>query len=763
MKPLAGSRFDVRGIVQGVGFRPWVFRLAHAHGLAGRVWNHARGVSIEVFGPSASIDAFRSGLAHGAPPAAKIEHLEESPLSVTRTPRDFSIDESESTDHAEVSIPPDLATCRECITEATEPGTRRHRYAFTNCTNCGPRFTIALDVPYDRRSTTMAGFALCAACRAEYEQPLDRRFHAQPIACPACGPRVRLRGPEGDADDTVDPFERAGAWLRDGLILAVKGLGGYLLACDATVSDVVARLRRRKRREEKPFAVMVATLAHAEQVARLDAAERALLTSAEAPIVLCESRSDGGLAPEVAPRTPLVGLFLAYTPLHRLLLDAAGHPLVMTSGNVSEQPLAFRDEEALDRLAGLADAFLMHDREIAAPCDDSVVRVVSGAPMVMRRARGYVPRAVHLATPVPRPVLGCGALLKNTFCLALGDRAWLGPHVGDLDNLATTTFFEQAVERLERFTRVTPEVFAHDLHPDLHSTLYALRRSRDATVPVQHHHAHVTAVMAEHGLAGPVIGLAFDGTGYGPDGASWGGEFLVADAGGFERFATFRPLSLAGGDRAVHDVWRLALALVLDAFGRAAPIDALPVLADREPRERHVVEQMLARNLNVVQAHGLGRYFDAYGSLVLNRPWSGFEGQVAVEWNHAADPLRFEGAYPYDLDSTGGCPQVDLRETTRALVLDAIEGVPAAVLSSRFHQTIVEAGVDVVRRAAARHGHLPVVLGGGCFQNRMLTEGLVRQLAPDFRVVVPRDVPPGDGGIALGQVLVASAVLKAAG
>jgi hydrogenase maturation protein HypF len=429
----------------------------------------------------------------------------------------------------------------------------------------------------------------------------------------------------------------------------------------------------------------------------------------------------------------------------------------MTSGNLSEQPLAYRDQEALDRLAGLADGWLVHDREIAAPCDDSVVRVVAGAPMVMRRARGYVPRAIHLSTPVPRPVLGCGALLKNTFCLARGDRAWLGPHVGDLDNLATTTFFEEAVERMERFTRVTPEVFAHDLHPDLHSTHYAQRRAGDAAVPVQHHHAHVAAVMAEHGLDGPVIGLAFDGTGHGPDGASWGGEFLVADATAFERVATFRPVSLAGGDRAVHDVWRLAMALLLDAFGRAAPLDALPVIRDRDPRERQVVEQMLARHLNVVRAHGLGRYFDAFGSMVLNRPWSSYEGQVAVEWNHAAAQSGVAGAYPYDLDSTGTCLQVDLRETTRALVLDAIEGVPAAVLSSRFHRTIVDSSVDVVRQAAARHGPLPVVLGGGCFQNRLLTEGLVRELAPGFRVFVPREVPPGDGGLALGQVLVASA------
>ncbi len=759
MDARAGCRFDVRGTVQGVGFRPWVYRLAHAHGLTGRVWNHPRGVTIEVFGSPGAIGAFRAALtSRGGPPAAEIQHLEASTLPADSPPAAFTIVESATAAEREVSIPPDLATCAECLAEIADPHARRHRYPFTNCTNCGPRFTIAVDVPYDRAATTMAGFALCAACRAEYESPDDRRFHAQPIACPRCGPRVRVLAPSGAGLDVADPFAAAGEWLRAGLVVAVKGLGGYLLACDATSSAAVTRLRERKRREEKPFAVMVATLGDAEPLARLAPDERALLAGPEAPIVLCEAREESGLAPEVAPGTPLVGLFLAYTPLHRLLLDAARRPLVMTSGNLSEEPLAYRDEEALARLGGIADAWVLHDREIAAPCDDSVVRVVAGAPMIMRRARGYVPCAVRLAAPVPHPVLGCGALLKNAFCVASGDRAWLGPHVGDLDNLPTTTFFEEAVERLERFTRVVPEVFAHDLHPDLFSTHYAQRRAAGAALAVQHHHAHVAAVMAEHGLspADPVIGLAFDGTGYGTDGASWGGEFLVADGRGFERVATFRPLPLAGGDRAVHDVWRQALALVIDAFGRAAPLEALGVIRDRDPRERRLVEQMLSRGLNVVQAHGLGRYFDAFGSLALNRPWSRFEGQVAVAWNHAARGVDAYAPYPYDLDTSGACLQVDLRETTRAVVLGFFDDVPAGELSSRFHRTIIEASVDVVRRVAARHGRLPVVFGGGCFQNRLLTEGLLRRLAGEHRVLVPREVPPGDGGIALGQVLVAA-------
>jgi hydrogenase maturation protein HypF len=434
----------------------------------------------------------------------------------------------------------------------------------------------------------------------------------------------------------------------------------------------------------------------------------------------------------------------------------------MTSGNLAEEPLAHRDEDAIARLGTIADALLTHDREIAAPCDDSVARVIAGAPVVFRRARGYVPRAVPLARPVERPILACGALLKNTCCLAAGDRAWLGPHVGDLDNLATTTFFEQSIDRLERFTRITPGVFAHDLHPDLYSTAYARARSAGSAVAVQHHHAHVCAVMAEHGLDGPVLGLAYDGTGYGPDGASWGGELLLADAGGFTRLGTFRPLALAGGDQAVHEVWRLALALVLDAFGPAAPVDAIPVLRDRPDRDRRVIRQMVERRLNAPPAHGVGRYFDAFGALALDRPRAAYEGQVAIAWNLAARGGQSDAPYPFDIDTSGAPATVDLRETTRALVADLVDGrVPVRSLASRFHRTVVDASVQLVRMAARQHGRLPVVLGGGCFQNRELAEDLLRELSADgLQVWLPREIPPGDGGIALGQVLVAGAAAK---
>ena len=422
-----GLRFEVRGTVQGVGFRPWVFRLAHQHALTGRVWNHAAGVTIEVFGSAEGLAGFRRSLASDGPPAAAIQHVGETALAAASAPATFTIESSTAAAHREVSIPPDLATCPECLGEIADPAARRHGYAFTNCTDCGPRFTIANDVPYDRSATTMAAFAMCDACRAEFESPMDRRFHAQPIACPACGPRLWLVGPTGRRSPADTALSDAASLLGAGRIVAVKGLGGFLLACDATSGDAVSRLRQRKHREEKPFAVMVTTLAAAEHIALLDDDERRLLSSPAAPIVLCRARPDSGLCPEVAPDTPLVGLFLAYTPLHRLLAEAAGRPLVMTSGNLSEEPLAYRDPEAFARLATMADAWLTHDREIASPCDDSVARVVAGAPMLLRRARGYVPRAIELASPVDAPILACGALLKNTFCLAEGTSRLAGP------------------------------------------------------------------------------------------------------------------------------------------------------------------------------------------------------------------------------------------------------------------------------------------------------------------------------------------------
>ncbi|HUL77282.1 MAG TPA: carbamoyltransferase HypF, partial [Vicinamibacteria bacterium] len=554
-----GKRIQVRGTVQGVGFRPWIYRLAHEEGLSGRVRNDARGVTIEAFGHPEALAAFLRRIGTEAPPAARVREVEEESIPAETVPG-FAILPSEGEGGRRVSIPPDLATCPECLREVRDPGDRRHLYPFTNCTHCGPRFTIACDVPYDRPATTMARFPMCADCRREYEDPLDRRFHAQPVACPACGPVLALADATGPVAAKGDALVVAAAELVRGRIVAVKGLGGYHLACDATSSEAVRRLRERKKRDEKPFAVMVADLPAARALAHVAPAEERLLDSVERPIVLVRQRSGSGLAREVAPGNPLVGLILAYTPLHHLLLEAVGRPLVMTSGNLSEEPMAAKDDEAFGRLAGIADLFLAHDREIENRCDDSVARVIAARPTVLRRSRGYVPRPIRLRRPVRRPVLACGAHLKNTFCLARGDEAWLGPHIGDLDNLEATRAFEEQVERLQRFLGVRPEVIAHDRHPDYASTRYALARPEAAKVAVQHHHAHVASALGEHGLEGPVLGVAWDGTGYGTDGTAWGGELLLVREGSFERLATLRPLRLAGSDEAIRQVWRIALA-----------------------------------------------------------------------------------------------------------------------------------------------------------------------------------------------------------
>jgi hydrogenase maturation protein HypF len=773
-QPGGGRRIAVTGTVQGVGYRPFVYRVARELGIAGRVRNDAAGVTIDAFGAPAALDSFVARLRSDRPAAAvvaavTVEAIPAEPVS------GFEIVASAAAAERRTSIPPDLATCDACLAEVRDPADRRHAYPFTNCTSCGPRFTIALGAPYDRPATTMAGFRMCPACAAEYEDPGDRRFHAQPNACPACGPRVRLLDRSGAAVKAADPIAALGVALAGGAVAAVKGIGGFHLACDATSAAAVRTLRARKRREEKPLAVMVADLAAARAVADLTPAEEALLSGPERPIVLCR-RGDGGLpgaetpvtgpaalAPEIAPGSPLVGLLLPYAPLHHLLLAAAGRPLVMTSGNLTDEPIAFEDDDALRRLGAIADLFLVHDRPVASRCDDSVARVVAGKPVLLRRARGFVPRPVRVARRFRRPVLAVGAQLKNACCLARGDEAVLGPHVGDLDGLETYGAFEAAIARLEAFLELRPEVLACDLHPQYLSTSWARQRAAALGVPlveVQHHHAHAAAAIAEHGLDGPVLALAWDGTGLGTDGTSWGSELLLADRGRFERLATFRPVRLAGGDRAVREPWRVALAVLLDAYGEDAPLGALPLFAAVGAKDREVVARMLATGVNSPLAHGCGRVFDAAGALALARPVARFEGQVALALDAAAAGVGAPYAFDVGGDVGGGAvEQLDLRPAWRALAGDVAGGVAPGAVSARFHATLVAAGATLVRRAARRTGALPVVLTGGCFQNARLAEGLLRELSGEFPVYLPGEVPPGDGGLALGQAVVADATV----
>ncbi|HET9795551.1 MAG TPA: carbamoyltransferase HypF [Thermoanaerobaculia bacterium] len=758
-----GIRIEIQGTVQGVGFRPWVWRLARENGIAGRVSNDSRGVTIDAFGRESAIESFLLGIRTSPPPAAEIRAVESRPIP-PEPGREFVIVSSRETEGLRVSLPPDMATCDACLSEIFDPGDRRYRYAFTNCTNCGPRFTIAEAVPYDRPATTMSSFPMCPDCRREYEDPADRRFHAQPNACPVCGPRLSLlsasatgaRAAVGEPVRGADPIDGAAAILLGGGTVAIKGLGGFHLACDARSSRAVDLLRRRKRREEKPFAVMVRTIEEAEKLAILSDDERALLSSRERPIVLVVRREDSRLAPEVAPDNPFVGLMLAYTPLHHLLLEAAGRPLVMTSGNLSEEPIACGNAEALARLGRLADGFLVHDREIASRCDDSVARVVAGGPMLMRRSRGWVPREVPVAVPFAEPVLACGAHLKNTFAIGLGSSAYLGPHIGDLENLETLGAFEDAVARMEKFLRVEAKIIAHDLHPEYASTDYARRRD-GRRIAVQHHHAHVASAMAEHGIAGRAIGVAYDGTGYGTDGTAWGGEILVADFGEFERIATWRPVPLAGGEAAIREPWRVALALLEDAFPEGAPTDRLPLFDRLGPRAVAVVRKLVAERIHTPLARGVGRYFDGFGALFLGRPFARHEGQVALAWNVAANPDE-RRAYAYAITRSQTPWELDLRPTVRAAVADFLAGAPPATISGRFHETVAAATAALVHHAVETRGDLPVVLTGGCFQNSLLAERSLDHLGRSgIAALLQRRVPTGDGGIALGQAVVAAA------
>jgi hydrogenase maturation protein HypF len=761
--PPSGRRLSVRGVVQGVGMRPFVHRIAVASGVAGRVWNDSRGVVIEVFGRRSALDAFAERLQREKPAPARYDELEAAELPFEPAVGFSIVESARVPGELRVSIPPDLATCDDCLRELRDPADRRHRYPFTNCTNCGPRFTIASGVPYDRPLTTMAAFTMCADCAREYRDPSDRRFHAEPNACPRCGPSLSLVEPgSAQAVAAADAALRAAAAaLAAGRIVAVKGIGGFHLACDATSSAAVRRLRERKHREAKPLAVMVPDLAAAERLAVIGAADAALLTAPERPIVLARRRAETDIAPEVAPDTELLGLLLPYSPLHHLLLADAGRPLVMTSGNLSEEPIAFRNAEALERLGGIADLFLLHDREIEARADDSVAKVIRGRPLVMRRSRGWVPRGTRVRHPFPRPVLACGAHLKNTFCIGVGDTAYLGPHIGDLENLETLESLEWNVARMERFLGVRPEVLAHDLHPAYMSTRYALERAARDGIPavaVQHHHAHAAAAMGEHGLEGPVLALAWDGTGAGDDGTAWGSELLVARYDGFERLATFRPIRLAGSDRAIREPWRIALAVLDDAFDGAPPLEALPLFAQVDPATVKVVRQMIASGFNAPQAHGAGRWFDAFGALVLGRTTALYEGQLAMALEAAADP-REPRAYPYGVcpsERLPACLEVDLRPTVRAAVGDLVGGVAGATVAARFHVALADAAKALIDAASLRHGRLPVVLTGGCFQNARLAEEAARKIEGANEVYLHGSVPPGDGGIALGQGLVAA-------
>ncbi|MEU8577649.1 carbamoyltransferase HypF [Streptomyces asoensis] len=775
-------RVTVRGVVQGVGFRPYVYGLATGLALAGHVTNTPDGVVVEVEGAAAAVARFCERIAAQAPPLARVESVHHREVRACGDTA-FTILASRTDGPARTLVSPDTATCADCLAELADPADRRHRHPFVNCTHCGPRFTIVTGVPYDRAHTTMAGFPMCPDCAREYADPADRRFHAQPVACPACGPRLRLllageRGPE-DAEGT-DPVAGARVLLGRGAILAVKGLGGYHLACDATNEEAVALLRRRKARGDKPFAVMAASADDVRHLVRIGPEERALLEDRARPVVLLRrhphpSHPAGRPCPAgaVAPGSPDLGVLLPYTPLHHLLLGLPGDPegprlLVMTSGNVSGEPIVTDDGEALERLAHLADAWLTHDRPIHVPCDDSVAQVCDGEPLVIRRSRGYAPLPVPLPLPV-RPALAVGGDLKNAFCLGTGRRAWLSAHIGDMDDLGTQRVFARAVAQSASLTGVRPEVLVTDGHPGYRSARWADRNAAHRpVVRVQHHHAHVAAAMAEHGLDGTraVIGVAFDGTGHGDDGAVWGGEFLLADYDRSIRFGHLAYVPLPGGDTAVRRPYRMALAH-LGAAGIDRSPD-LPCTAACPPDELRVLERQLELGLNCVPTSSMGRLFDAVSSLAGVCHRAGYEAQAAVELEGAAlrAPAADTGAYAFALrtgpDEPGGAVRADPAPVLAAIVEDLRAGAGPALIAARFHRAVTGLVRRICALARERHALDTVALTGGVFANTLLSGACAAALREDgFTVLRHRLVPPNDGGLALGQLMVAARAVPA--
>ena len=743
--PLIRRRLRVSGIVQGVGFRPFVYGLATHMNLAGFVGNDTDGVFIEVESEIALIDLFVATLEASAPPAARIQRIDSEDIRPTDD-TSFRIVESHHAETGTALVSPDLRTCDDCLRELHDPDDRRFGYPFINCTNCGPRFTITERTPYDRPNTTMRPFEMCDACLSEYRNPKDRRFHAQPNACPECGPNVRTIPPS--EDPIADTRQRIAA----GEVVAIKGIGGFHLACDATSDAAVGLLRERKGRVGKPFAVMVSDLETARSIAVVDADEARLLTSRERPIVLLSKHTDAVVSDLAAPGNGYLGVMLPYTPLHDLLIKPRDF-WVMTSGNVSEEPIVTANDDAVARLNRLADAFVIHDRDIHVPCDDSVVRVLDGAEYPVRRSRGYAPFPVPLPIASP-PILATGGELKATFCLAAGHDGFMSQHIGDMENLETLESFTRAVDHFVDLFRIEPELIATDLHPGYLSTRWAERRNLPV-VKVQHHHAHIASVMAEHGILEPVVGFSFDGTGYGTDGTIWGGEVLVGAYEEFERVGHLKTTPLPGGDAAVKHPARMALSHL-----RTAGIpwsDGLPPVSSLSDTERSLLEAQLERGINTIPTTSMGRLFDAVSAIAGVRQRVTYEAQAAIELEALIDATE-GGAYAFDIVETNGSLVLDPAPVLRSIVHDVGAGEAIGVIAARFHRSVAEAIVGTSERVRSRTGLTTVALSGGVFQNVTLTQITRAALIErNFEVLLHRLVPPNDGGLALGQAVIAAA------
>ncbi len=752
------KRVIIEGIVQGVGFRPFVYQAAERIGVSGWVLNDSRGVIVEAEGEAGKLAEFLRVLREEHPPLASISRFEEEEIPPVGE-RGFVIRQSRALATRSAQISPDTFVCDDCLRELFDPADRRHRYPFINCTNCGPRYTIVTDIPYDRPKTTMAAFPMCPQCQTEYDDPSSRRFHAQPNACPDCGPRLTLLDARGELVPAEDPVARTAELLRQGKIVAVKGLGGYHLAVDACNDAAVAELRRRKARDEKPFALMSYGLDQVEPYARVDETESRLLQGVERPIVLLRHRVPSPISTLVAPRNRYFGVMLPYTPLHYLLLKDQFLALVMTSANLSDEPIAFEDGEARQRLSKIADYFLVHNRRIHTRTDDSIARVMAGRALLLRRSRGYVPRGVFLPGAQPS-VLALGAELKSTICFTQDDRAFLSQHIGDLKNLEVFKSFERTIGHCEAILELKPSIVAHDLHPDYYSSRYAEQLSGVRKAAVQHHHAHLASCLAENGVEDEVIGVIFDGIGFGADGHIWGGEFLVGGFSGYRRVGHFQYLPMPGGDAATKEPFRMALSLLYHAYGKDLP--AVPLVEAIGARDLGLYLQMIEKRINSPLTSSCGRLFDAVAALAGLRERVSYEGQAALELEMAITGEGGEHSYPFAIRREEGGWIVDPAPLIRAVVEDLQRGTTAARLSSGFHNALAEMIVDVCARVREDAGLNAVALSGGVFQNRYLTERALALLEKaGFAVYTHSLVPSNDGGLALGQAVIAGRMFPA--
>lgn len=756
----------VRGIVQGVGFRPFVFSQAVRYSLKGRVLNNTTGVLIDVEGEPVAIEQFVEEIRLNPPPLAVVEVVELANHLPAANFESFEIVDSESTGERFVPISADIATCRDCLREMFDPADRRYLYPFINCTNCGPRFTIIEGVPYDRHQTTMREFAMCAACREEYEDPLDRRFHAEPIACHDCGPRLTLfdsseawvrSRPPRSAEESI---RLARGLLREGKILAIKGIGGFHLACEALNADAVSALRQRKYREDKPFAMMASSLDVIREHCKLSEAEADLLLSERRPIVLLEKSGGSSIPDAVAPGVGTFGFMLPYSPLHHLLVDGLDRPLVMTSANVSDEPICYEDDEALERLGKIADYFLLHDRRIHMRTDDSVARVHRGSEVILRRSRGYAPAPIKTSFICERAILACGAELKNTFCLTHGDYAFVSHHIGDLENLETLESFKRGIEHFSRLFNIEPEVVAYDLHPEYLSTKYGLSHYEGLQkLGIQHHHAHVASCMADNRIEGPVIGVALDGLGFGSDGRFWGGEFFVADFLEARRIAHLDYIPMPGGAKAIREPWRLAAVYLHRALGDDFLKLDLRFVRELDRGRWTTLSSMIESGTNSPETSSMGRLFDAVASLAGVRDFVNYEGQAAIELEAIADK---ECSTSYEFEFTGDGGIINAESVIGSVVDDLLDGGSPQVVSARFHNGVANLIVSIARRARDEHKLNRVALSGGVFQNMFLLTRACDALAGEgFEVFTHRRVPANDGGISLGQAAVANAKVAA--